>query len=373
MDNLYPGKKIHYIGLPLFLFFFINLTAQEEKPTISFSAYTDVYYSYFTNEMEPNALQPFTTVSPRSERFGLNVAQLGTGYNSINVRANLTLHWGDIAQATWSEEFRNVQEANVGFRMVEHWWFDAGFFRTHIGTESFLPKNNFLSSTAVATYNEPFYQAGARIAYEGSDQYYIEFWALNGYNRFTDINDSKSLGLLFSYTISENTSLTYTNLLGNEAPENVDFRQYRIYQNLYLNTTLNESFLLTLGGDLGIQSNSRLPDFEETAVMFNALATLRYRFSKQWSMTGRAEIFNDSNGFISGLVPTASNEQQGLELWGITIGSEYRPAPRAYLRGEARFLHLEENTRLFSGDFSQNNRWEVKITMGYQLDKVFNL
>lgn len=356
-----------------FLLIFTGSKAQETSPSLSFSAYTDVYYSYFTNEMEPNALQPYTTVSPRSERFGLNVAQVGMGYNSNKVRANLTLHWGDIAQATWSEEFRNVQEANVGFRLIENLWFDAGFFTTHIGTESFLPKNNFLSSTAVATYNEPFYQAGARIAYEGSEKFYAECWVLNGYNRFLDVNDAKSLGLLFSYNFSENTSLTYTNLFGNEAPENIDFRQYLIYQNLYLNTSFNDRFLLTVGGDLGIQSNSKLPEMEETAVMFNALATLRYRFTDRWSITGRAEIFNDSNGFISGLVPTTNNEPQGLELWGFTVGSEYRPALNAYFRGEARFLDLDENTVLFSGDFSRDNRWELKLTMGYQLDKIFDL
>lgn len=347
--------------------------AQEENPTISFSAYTDGYYSYFTNEMEPNALQPFTTVSPRSERFGLNVAQVGFGYDSKWVRANLTLHWGDIAQATWSQEFTNVQEANLGFRLAEDWWFDAGFFTTHIGTESFLPKNNFLSSTAVATYNEPFYQAGARIAYEGSVKFYAELWVLNGYNRFLDINDSKSIGLLFSYNLSKNTSLTYTNLFGNEAPENSATSQFRTYQNLYLNTTFNEKIHLILGGDVGTQSNSLISAMEETAVMFNALATLRYQFNEKLSVTGRAEIFNDPNGFISGLVPTANNNPQGLELWGITLGSEYRPAPNAYLRGEARFLNLDENTVLFSDNFRRNERWELKFTMGYQLDKVFDL
>lgn len=374
MKLVHSSKKI-LLSL-LILPFFLPLTkvrAQEEQSSLSFSAYTDAYYSYFTNEMEPNALQPYTTVSPRSKRFGLNVAQVGMGYIAANVRANLTLHWGDIAQATWSEEFTNIQEANVGFKIAENWWFDAGFFTTHIGTESFLPKNNLLSSTAVATYNEPFYQAGARIAYEGSEKFYAEFWVLNGYNRFLDINDAKSFGLLFSYNFKENTSLTYTNLLGDEASENLNFRQFRIYQNLYLNTSFNERFLLTVGGDLGIQNNSRLPEMEKNAVMYNALATLRYRFNEQWSVTGRAEVFNDSNGFISGLVPTVNNNLQGLELWGITLGSEFRPASNAYFRGEARVLDLDKNTVLFSENFSRNNRWELKFTMGYHLDKSFDL
>ena len=345
--------------------------AQENSSSLSFSAYTDVYYSYFSNEMEPNALQPFTTVSPRSERFGLNVAQFGLAYDSQFVRANLTLHWGDIAKATWSEDYNNVQEANLGFKFAEGWWIDAGFFATHIGTESFLPKNDFLSSTAVATYNEPFYQAGARLAYEGSDKFYSEFWVLNGYNRFLDNNNAKSIGVLFSYNLSENTSLTYTNLLGTESAEGSAVKQYRIYQNLYINTELTDRLILIIGGDVGTQSNSRLPEMEKTALMYNALTTLRYLFTDKWSVTGRAEVFNDKHGFISGLVPTQDSALEGLQLWGLTLGTEYKPAPNSYFRGEVRFLDLDDNAALFSGNYNQHQRWELMITMGYQLDRVF--
>lgn len=366
--------KINLIILVIpFLFLSTASKAQDISPSLTISAYTDVYYSYFTNEMEPNELQPFTTVSPRSKRFGLNVAQVSLGYNSENLRTNLTLHWGDIPQATWSEEFTNVQEANVGFQFVEDLWFDAGFFTTHIGTESFLPKNNFLSSTAVATYNEPFYQAGARIAYEGWANLYLEFWVLNGYNRFLDINDSKSFGVLLSYIFSPSTSLTYTNLYGNEAPHGAAVKQYRFYQNLYLNTSFNNRLLLSIGGDVGFQSHSQLPEMTSTAFMFNALTTIRYKFSEQWSITGRGEVFNDPEGFISGHIPTSTSIPRGLQLWGLTLGTEYKPTPNAYLRSEIRYLSLENNSMLFSGESNHNNSLEAMVTMGYELDRVFGL
>ncbi len=348
-------------------------TAQEEPQTLTISAYTDVYYSYFTNETGANELQPFTTVSPRNKRFGLNVAQIGLGYDSKNVRGNITLHWGDIPKATWSQEFLNVQEANAGIRLAGDFWLDAGFFTTHIGTESFLPKNNFLSSTAVATYNEPFYQAGARLTYEGSEDFYAELWVLNGYNRFLDTNDAKSFGLLFQYNFSPVTSITYTNLLGNETISEADSKRFRSYHNLYLNTSFNNRIFLTVGGDYATQTNSRFPDLLGSAVLYNALATIRYQFTEKFSITGRGEIFKDEYGFITGLVPNRDNEFEGLDLWGATLGSEYRPAPNAYLRAEARYLNLQENLVLFLGDFSPYQRWEFMITMGYQLDKVFNL
>jgi hypothetical protein len=355
----------------------IQVDAQEEQVekdhTINFSAYTNAYYSYFTNEMEANDLQPYTTVSPRSKRFGLNVGQVGISYNSERVRGNITLHWGDIAEATWSPEFTNVQEANIGVRLTKNWWLDTGFFTTHIGTESFLPKNNLLSSTAVATYNEPFYQSGARLSYEGSNKFYVELWAVNGYNYFLDANDAKSFGVLLSYKFNENTSLTYTNLLGRESLDDAPASQFRTYHNLYMNTSFGANVIFILGGDFGTQSNSKTPDYSETAIMYNALATLRYQFSDQWSVTGRGEIFRDESGFVSGILPARNNEIKGLHLWGLTLGSEYRPADNAYVRAEARFLEVDENTLLFSSDYSENKRWEVMLTMGLQLGKLFIL
>lgn len=369
-------KSIKYL-FPSLVLCAAHLNAQEEyienQPTLNFSAYADTYYSLYTNDLEANAFQPYTTVSPRDERFGLNVAQIGLSYDSEKVRGNFTLHWGDIPQATWSSEFTNVQEANVGVRLSRDWWLDAGFFTTHIGTESFLPKNNFLSSTAVATYNEPFYQAGAKLSYEGSEKFYAELWAVNGYNNFLDANDAKSFGVLLSYSFSENTSLTYTNLLGRESLDDASVDQFRTYHNLYLNTRFGEQLYLILGGDLGTQSNSKGSDLSETAVMYNALATLRYEIDPRWSITGRGEIFNDSHGFVSGVLPTLNSEIQGLELWGATLGSEYRPNENAYMRAEARYLDVDDNTPIFEGDFSTHKRWELMFTMGYRFDKLFDL
>ena len=373
--NNFSRTNFYFLFLILLSGFLFSheASAQEKPQTLTISAYTDVYYSYFTNEIGANELQPYTTVSPRSNRFGLNVAQIGFAYDSRNVRGNITLHWGDIPKATWSQEYLNVQEANAGIRLANDLWLDAGFFTTHIGTESFLPKNNFLSSTAVATYNEPFYQAGARLAYEGSERFYAELWALNGYNRFLDTNDAKSFGLLFTYNFSPATSITYTNLFGNETVNEADSKRFRTYHNLYLTTVFGEKVYLTVGGDYGTQTNSRFPDLKETAVIYNALATIRFQFAKKWSVTSRGEIFSDENGFISGLIPHRENEFHGLELWGVTVGSEYRPAPNAYFRAEARYLQLQEDLVLFMGNYSPNKRWEFKVTIGYYLDKVFDL
>lgn len=354
-------------------------TLAEKTPTLTLSGYVDTYYGWFSDEVGRNQLQQYTTVSPRSQQFGLNVAQIGTAYASEKLRGNFILSYGDIAIATWSKEFPFIQEANLGVKLANNLWLDAGFFATHIGTESFLPKNNMLSSTAVATYNEPFYQAGARLSYEGIKNLDAQLWVINGYNYFLDFNDAKSVGLYLSYAFNDNLSLTYTNLFGDEAPDEANFTQFRTYQNLYLNAQFNKLYL-TLGGDYGTQSNTAFTPSEEEgeaaemATMYNALATLRYQFSPQFSVTGRGEVFQDVWGFISGTLPTMGSRDEGLQLVGLTLGTEFRPVENAYLRLESRYLNASDQLQIFSdaGKLS-DQRWEILATMGFTFDKVFNL
>lgn len=347
-----------------------NLTLAQDSDTsrLRISGYVDAYYSYFTDSLGPNELQQYTTVSARSQRFGLNVAQLGAHYQDGVLRGNVVLHYGDIAQATWSGTFNPVQEANLGVHLGRAWWLDGGFFTTHIGTESFLPKNNYLSFTAVATYNEPFYQAGARLSYEGSDKFRLQLWAANGYNFFLDANDAKSVDLLLGYQLSDRTSITYTNLFGVESTDEIRPRQLRTYQNLYLNTSVGERLLLTLGGDLGTQNRAKLDNGDETAVMYNALLTARYRFDDRFSLTTRAEVFQDPEGFISGTLENDEGQAQGLQLWGVTFGAEYRPTAQSYLLAERRYLQADDQLRIFNSD-DPTARWEAMVTMGFYFDK----
>ena len=341
----------------------------DSTQSLIISAYSDVYFANFTDERAPNALQEVTTVSPRDERFGLNIAQIGAHYRSDKVRGNIIIHYGDIAEATWSEEFRAVQEANMGIHLSNDWWLDAGFFATHIGTESFLPKNNYTSSTAVATYNEPFFQSGASLSYEGSERLDFAFWVVSGYNFFLDVNDAKSVGVAVSYVVSDELSLTYTNLFGRESLDGIEPTQIRTYHNAYANWQPEDEWFITLGGDLGTQSNSDLNNPTKMAVMFNALATVRYQFLPQYAITARGEVFQDPSGFISGVYTTTDFGINGLELYGLTLSAEYRPMELAYLRLEGRLLQVSENLEIFDNGSPTNQRLEMMVTMGWEIEK----
>ncbi len=348
-----------------------ELTSQKKDHKITFNAYADGYLSSYSNDLPQSEFQPFETVGARDNTFGVNVAQFGVHYEHEKVRANITLHWGDIPQATWSSDFNEIQEANVGVKLSEGLWLDAGFFRTHIGTESFLPRDILLSNTAFKTFNEPFYQAGARLSYDKVENWYFEFWALNGYNNFLDNNDAKSVGALATYSFSDKTSITYTNLYGRESEDSAPQRQNRFYNNIYLNQNWNDIWLLTVGFDLGFQTNSELRNSGDTASMYAGLATLRYQFKPKWSMTTRAEVFKDNNGFISGTTINNNGDETGFELYGLSLGSEYKPVPNAYVRLETRYTTAARDLDIFNNDGRlTNTRWEILFTMGLDFEKA---
>jgi hypothetical protein len=341
----------------------LTATAQPED-TLVLSAYVDAYYAAYSNAA-PDELQPYITVGARHNTLSLNVAQLGLHYTHERVRANFTYHTGDIVSATWADRFTNVQEANVGVNLGGNWWFDAGLFRTHIGAESFLPKNIHTSSTAFVTYNEPFYQAGARVSYAAGDKWQLEGWLLNGYNQFVDDNEAKSFGLLATYAPSERTSFTYTNLLGNEAEPGLGRRQFRVYQNAYWEQQWGNRFSSLLGVDVGTQSNSQLVVDGEEALLYATLLSFRYAFTERWSLSGRGEVFRDRTGFISGIFFTPEGRQTGAKMNGLTLGTEFRPHPTTYLRAEGRYVTTADGFRLAG----EERRWELLLTAGVAVEK----
>lgn len=362
----------------LFSFFALWIAAaayaQDETAAQRFtlSGYIDTYYAYFTDSLGPDALQRYTTVAPRSRRFGLNIAQVTGDYSGDRLRGALTLHYGDIAEATWADPFRMIQEAHLGFRLGGGWWVDGGFFTTHIGTESFLPKNNWLSSTAVATYNEPFYQSGARLSYEGAGPWAVQLWVVSGYNFFLDANDAKSVGLSLSFAPADMFSITYTNLFGRESPDGTAPRQFRTYHNLYVNWQPTQRLAFKIGGDLGTQSNARVNDGNGLAWMYNALLTTRFQVAPQWAMTARGELFRDPHGYISGRLPQTGGGLQGLEVTGLTLGIEHRPEARAFLRAEARYLKTPDDLFIFWNGGPARERWEFILTAGLTLERAWN-
>ncbi|MFT6947388.1 MAG: hypothetical protein ACJARP_001812 [Vicingaceae bacterium] len=365
----------------LFLIVSISIQAQKKDTSqLKISAYVDSYMSSFSNDLNQQTFQPYTTAGARDNTFGVNVAQIGLHYTGNSIRGNFIYHDGDIPQATWSNNFNNLQEANAGFKLLDGLWLDMGFFATHIGTESFLPKENMLGQTSFITYNEPFYQAGAKLSYGAKNHWNFELWVANGYNRHVDNNDAKSVGVQVKKEFSKNTCITYSNMFGRESDDSSAVDQYRFYNNIYLNHNWKDKIYLTAGFDLGTQTNTDLSNADKTALMYAGLLTVRYQFTPKYSVTARGEFSEDENGFINGLYQTGFvgfsliPVYEGISLYGITLGGEYKPNDNSYVRLDGRYLATGNNQNIFIENGSvTNERLEIMITIGFFIDKAFKI
>jgi hypothetical protein len=328
---------------------------------ISVTGYVDAYYAYYTDSLGVGEYQKFPSVSPRSNQAGLNSICLNFSYDAEKVRAIAGLHFGDIARSAWSG---NIMEAHAGVRVLKKLWLDAGFFRTHFGTEGLLPKENFASSVSLPTYFEPYFESGIRLNYNANDKLSINLYLLNGYNIYEENNNKKSFGMLVTYALGKNGNINYSNYIGDDTPEGDSILHNRIMNNLYLNYTIKK-LKIQAGGDYGIQKNSDITDPKKTASMYSALLSLKYELATRTFIYGRGDVFNDPQGFLSGVIVDESLKLTGLKEWGATLGVEYKPTENSYIRLEGRKITMDEDQQIFRwNEENTYTRFEVLFNLG---------
>ncbi|MCW3104251.1 MAG: hypothetical protein JWO09_2691 [Bacteroidetes bacterium] len=335
-----------------------------KKIPISITGYADAYYAYYTDSTGAGNYQKFPSISPKSNQFGLNTLQLTFSYDAEKVRAAGTLHFGDFAKSTWSANYNYLMEAHAGIRVFKKLWLDAGFFRSHFGTEGLLPKENFTSSVSVPTYLEPYYESGIRLNYNASEKLSINLYLLNGYNMHDDNNNKKSFGMLVSYALGDKGNINYCNYIGDDSPEGDSVSHTRMMHNLYLNYAIKK-LKLQVGADYGTQEHSDITDNKKSAMMYSALASLKYELATKVFVYGRGDMFNDSQGFLSGVILDKNLMLTGLKGWGATVGVEYKPTDNSYIRLEGRKITMDKAQEIFRWDEDNTySRFEVLFNVG---------
>ncbi|MGZ4060305.1 MAG: outer membrane beta-barrel protein [Bacteroidia bacterium] len=336
-----------------------------EAPKIKISGYVDAYYAYYTDSVGTNNYQKFPDISPKSNQFGLNIVQITAQYSSEKVRAVGTLHYGDIASSAWSPVFNMIQEANAGVRLTKKIWLDAGFFKTHIGTEVLLPKDNITSSLSIITLYEPWWQAGFKLSYTPNDKLLICLHVLNGYNTYIDNNKLKSFGLTLSYALGEKGSIGYYNLIGDESPDNRTSKHVRFLNNLVLNYQLTPKLKTIIGVDYITQQNSRITDTTKTASIYSGILILKYQLKPAFGIYARGETFSDRQGFLTGTIVDNAAKITGYVANGATLGIEYKPTESSFIRLEGRELVMDKDQQIFHWNKKNvNNRLEMMVNVG---------
>lgn len=321
--------------------------------------------AYYAKDNDINqALGKFTSTAPFTDEFRLDIASLTVKYDDAKkLRGTLTMQYGDIPDYNWIPyDKRFIQEANVGFSPVENLWIDGGFFLTHIGTEGVVPKSNYLTSIALPTFFEPFYQSGLKISYIFSDKVNGALYLLNGYNQLDDNNKNKSFGLQIGITPNSQATITYNNIIGNEQPAG-SAAKVRFYNNLAFKYIFSGKFELLTGIDFATQEKSKISDSTASASAFGALLSLKYTFNKNFSAAVRGDYFSDPDGFLSGLFANTGGTLAGFKGTGVTAGVEYRPVSYGYVRFESRYLMMGDDVKIFDNG-NKDYKIEGIFTLG---------
>jgi len=363
-------KIIFLLSTSVLVNIYSNITKAQQIDTVStwsLSAYVDAYYAYYTDSVGIGKYQKFPTVSPRSNSIGINVFQIAAQYDGEKVRAMAVLHFGDIPNSSWSATYNAIEEAHAGIKIFKTLWLDAGFFRSHFGTEFLLPKENLTSSLAVTTYFEPFYESGFRLNFDPTKRLEINLFGLNGYGLFEDNNNNKSIGMGITYVLNDNIGIGYTNYIGDDTPRDT-LPHLRFSNNLFINCQFKK-VKIQVGADYCFQQNSDLATMSKTATMYSGLATVKYQAKPKFAIYARGEIFNDPNSIMAASFKDQSGNKTGYKLWGLTAGLEFKPSDNSYIRIEGRRLQMDQAQDIFRYNGQNlNYRNEIMVNMGLSFD-----
>ncbi|MBS1494214.1 MAG: porin [Bacteroidetes bacterium] len=325
------------------------------------SGYVDTYYSHDNDNS--NTTDRFPGVSPVRDEFRLNIAQLSLKYIKQNVRGNLTIQYGDLPDVSYPSNQKLFPEANVGFSPWENVWIDAGYFVTHIGTETVRPIENTFSTWALVTQFEPLPQAGAVISYSAR-RFNGALWVMNGYSVLADNNKNKSAGISLTWWPYKNVSFAYNNIIGNESSDLSDGKM-RYYNNFIIKASLGTNWNIIVNNDFCFQEKSKIDDPKSYGALAGGFLTVQYTFNDpKFSLAYRGEYFADFDGILSPTYNVTSTERSGLMCFGPSLAFKYQPMPNAYVRLEGRYLKTLRDLKIFTDD--KDYRIDGSITMGVQ-------
>lgn len=352
-------KKIfNYFVVLLLLVLYSKAIAQEEilkyLDKFSVSASVNFYYAYDTDKNK--LLREFSSSSPHRDEFRLNLAKIAVKYSDESARGTFAIHYGDIVKENWNTSNPNIQQANIGIKLFESIWIDAGYFVSYLGEESF-PNESPFSSFALPSHYQPFYESGIRVNYDYKDYFGATIHIINGFNVIEDNNKNKSFGLQLYYKPNKYLEFIYNNLMGNEMPSSAQGKM-RLMNDFIFSFGPYKNIKATLLFNLTLQENSKINDSTSTAYVYGILAILKYNITSKFSTMLRGEYYQDLDGVLSEIV----YNNIGMKGNGITIGCEYRPIEKAYFRFETRYLRLDDALRIFYNN--KNERMEFIISSG---------
>ena len=301
-------------------------SAKDPVPSVTIGGFVDTYFSW--NFARPQShTNRFRNFDITENQFVVSAAEVDFQKTASPIGFRIEASVGSAADVIYSgssESLRFVQQAylsavlpvGAGLTM------DAGKFVTHMGFETIKAKDNFnYSRSFLFAWAIPYYHLGLRASYPLRDNLAITLHLCNGWNNVS-VNSGKTLGATVSYAPTPPLSLVVNWLGGPEQPDSVssDFRH--VFEGIL---TLQATDQLTLGVD-GMYGTESIAG---GTVTWKGVALYgRYGLSANSFLSARGEVYNDPQGFTTGLAQ---------DLKEVTLTYEYRFLGNLMARAEYRY------------------------------------
>ena len=193
------------------------------------------------------------------------------------------------------------------------------------------PTNPNFSRSILFGYAIPFTHTGVRGIYAASDAVNLSLGVNNGWDAYSDKNSAKTLELGLTYAPTDAVSFAAQGYFGKErvgGMVNSGPEGSRALIDLLGTFKASEKLTYVVNFDYGTQQNAPLARGGIGKAKWTGIAGYAiYQLSEQWRLTGRAEYFDDADGYRTGVA------QKWKEVT-FTVG--YLPTKAIELRAEVR-------------------------------------
>ena len=351
----------------------IQLSAPKEEENnnniegkLSVSGYFDTYY--FANLNNPSTRNNLgaSGISRGFDRypgqFQLGMFMTRTAYNYKNTEMVGEIGYGpNVEYGSYGNDFRYkwgtiianstysaimIKQAYITTKASEKLSFTMGQFGTHIGYEMIdAPLNFHYSINNTFNAGIPFYHLGVKANYSATEKIGLMAGLVNGTDNINDNNRGKSFIGQLSWLPTENLSIYFNTIQGNEANARAtgkDTASYFGVLDLVANYKLSDRWSITYWGMRGtLRGEFQGSGYDaKSKHWFGSSVYLTYIISNTVSIGTRIEYFDNRDGARSLLT-----HGKGTDAETLTLTAKFSLADdRLQIKPEFRIDHFRKIT-----------------------------
>ena len=348
-----------------------QLVLADSDKKVSWGGFIDGQYAFDFNN-PPDGDRSFTTQPSRANEFNINLAFIEAKAESSKTRSRFALQTGTSVQSNYLSEpqkgsisggelSRHIQEARVGYKVSENTWLDAGIFFAHVGSESFISKDNLTLTRSLVAEFSPYYLSGVKLTHSFSNQLTGQLLVTNGWQNISENNTDKNVGTGIEFA-NDQWSLAYNTLLGREVSADLNGSargsEFRHFHDFILKSHAPGPWEWVAQYDVGFQKKQ---NFSTESQWQGATLLSRYSLNADQKIALRLEAYQDRDQII-----IVTNEADAFNGYGLSVGFDQILPDGIFWRSELRYLKatrdiFPKESKLSSENMTATTSWAVSF------------